>query len=147
MSSYNSFFQRLVFFIFSKPVIDSIDEIKVADLFRNSSTHLNLNYSRRSILQISTFVIIFIFFFCILNVKPQQTAVFFLFFTIISFFYFFLSKLYIVILNRIKNVQNISFKMVIKNLKAYSSLNSIIIMTMGLGIRIVFSGKFIFKYQ
>ncbi len=132
------FFSVLVFFIFSKPVIDSIDQIKVADLFRNSSTHLNLNYSRRSILEISIFLIIFIFFFCILNVKPQQTAIFFIFFIIISFFYFLLSKFYIVILDRIKNVQNISFKMGIKNLKVHSSLNSTIIMTMGLGITVLF---------
>ena len=74
------FFSILIFMIFSKPVLDSIDQVKVADLFRNSSTHLNLNYNRRSILQISTFVLIFIFFFCFLNVKPKQTALFFFFF-------------------------------------------------------------------
>ena len=87
------FFSILIFMIFSKPVLDSIDQVKVADLFRNSSTHLNLNYNRRSILQISTFVLIFIFFFCFLNVKPKQTALFFFFFTAISLFYFFLSLL------------------------------------------------------
>ncbi len=132
------FFSILVFFIFSKPVLDSIDKIKVVDLFRNSSTHLNFNYSKRSVLEISIFLLIFIFSFCILNVKPQQTAIFFLFFTVTSFFYFFLSRFYIVVLNKIKNVQNISFKMGIKNLKAFSSLNSIIIMTMGLGVTILF---------
>ncbi len=132
------FFSILIFFIFSKPVLDSIDQIKVSDLFRNSSTHLNLNYSRRSVLEISTFVLIFIFSFCILNVKPYQTVIFFFFFIAISFFYFFLSRAFIEILNKIKNVQNISLKMGIKNLKAYSSLNSIIIMTMGLGITVLF---------
>ena len=124
--------------IFSKPVLDSIDQVKVADLFRNSSTHLNLNYNRKSILQISTFVLIFIFFFCFLNVKPMQTALFFFFFTAVSLFYFFLSKFYIVILNKIKNIQNISLKIGIKNLKAYSSLNSTTIMTMGLGTTVLF---------
>ena len=132
------FFSILIFMIFSKPVLDSIDQVKVADLFRNSSTHLNLNYNRRSILQISTFVLIFIFFFCFLNVKPKQTALFFFFFTAISLFYFFLSKFYIVILNKIKNIQNISLKIGIKNLKAYSSLNSTTIMTMGLGTTVLF---------
>ena len=73
------FFSILIFFIFSKPVLDSIDQVKVVDLFRNSSTHINLNYSRRSVLVTSIFVLIFIFFFCILNVKPQQTAIFFFF--------------------------------------------------------------------
>ena len=132
------FFSILIFFIFSKPVLDSIDQVKVADLFRNSSTHLNLNYSRRSVLETSMFVLIFIFFFCILNVKPQQTAIFFFFFTVISFFYYFLSTFYILILNKIKNVKNIPLKMGIKNLKAYSSLNSTIIMTMGLGTTVLF---------
>ncbi len=132
------FFSILVFFIFSKPVLDSVDQIKVANLFRNSSTHIKLNYSRRSVLEISSFVLIFIFFFCILNAKPEQTAIFFFFFIVISFFYFFLSKFYILFLNKIKNVENISLKMGIKNLKAYSSLNSIIIMTMGLGTTVLF---------
>ena len=132
------FFSILIFMIFSKPVLDSIDQVKVADLFRNSGTHLNLNYNRRSILQISTFVLIFIFFFCFLNVKPKQTALFFFFFTAISLFYFFLSKFYIVSLNKIKNIQNISLKIGIKNLKAYSSLNSTTIMTMGLGTTVLF---------
>ena len=132
------FFSLLIFFIFSKPVLDSIEQIKVVHLFRNSSTHLNLNYSRRAVLEISTLLIIFIFFFCILNVRPQQTAIFFFFFTVISFFYYFFSKFYILILNKIKNVQNISLKMVIKNLKAYSSLNATIIMTMGLGTTVLF---------
>jgi len=132
------FFSILIFFIFSKPVLDSIDQVKVADLFRNSNTHLDLKYSQRSVLEISTFALIFIFFFCILNVKPQQTAIFFFFFTVISFFYFFLSTFYILILNKIKNVKNIPLKMGIKNLKAYSSLNSTIIMTMGLGTTVLF---------
>ncbi len=131
------FFSILIFFIFAKPVLDSIDQIKVADLFRNSNTNLNLNYSRKSVLEISIFLLIFVFSFCILNVKPQQTAIFFLFFIIISLFYFFLSKFYILILNKIKNVQNISIKIGIKNLQAYQSLNSIITMTMGLGITIL----------
>ena len=132
------FFSILVFFIFAKPVLNSIDQIKVADLFRNSSTNLNLNYNRKSVLEISTFLLIFIFSFCIINVKPLQTAIFFLFFIIISFFYFCLSKLYILILNKIKNIHSISLKMIIKDLKTYHSLNSIIIMTMGLGITILF---------
>ena len=73
------FFSIIIFFIFAKPVLNSIDQIKVADLFRNSSTNLNLNYNRKSILEISTFLLIFIFSFCILNVKPLQTAIFFFF--------------------------------------------------------------------
>ena len=132
------FFSILIFFIFAKPVLNSIDQIKVADLFRNSSTNLNLNYNRKSILEISTFLLIFIFSFCVLNVKPLQTAIFFFFFIIISFFYFCLSKFYILILNKIKSVQSISLKMIIKDLKTYHSLNSIIITTMGLGITILF---------
>lgn len=132
------FFSIIIFFIFAKPVLDSIDQIRVADLFRNSSTHLNLNYSRKSVLEMITFLLIFIFSFCILNVKPQQTAIFFFFFIIVSCFYFFLSKFYILILNKIKNVQNTSIKIGIKNLKAFRSLNSIIIMTMGLGMTVLF---------
>ncbi len=132
------FFGLIVFFIFAKPALDSIDQIKVVDLFRNSSTNLNFNYDRKSVFEIGIFLTIFIFFFCILNVKPQQTALFFLFFIIISFFYFYLSEFYIFVLNKIKNISNVSIKMSVKNLKAHRSLNSIIIMTMGLGITILF---------
>ncbi len=132
------FFSIMLFFIFAKPVLESIDQIKVSDLFRNSNTHLNLNYSRKSVIEISTFLLIFIFSFCILNVRPQQTALFFIFFMAVSFFYFFLSKLYLLILNKIKNINNISIKIGIKNLNVFRGLNSIVIMTMGLGITILF---------
>ena len=71
------FFSILVFFIFAKPVIDSIDQIKVANLFRNSNTHLNLSLTRKSFLEISILSLTFIFLFCILNVKPKQTVLFF----------------------------------------------------------------------
>ncbi len=131
------FFSILVFFIFAKPVVDSIDQIKVANLFRNSSSHLSINYNRRSIIEISTLLISFIFFFCISNVKPQQTAVFFLFFVIASFFYYYLSKIYIMTLGKIKNIQNLLLKMGIKNLKVYCNLNSMMIITMGLGMTIL----------
>ena len=57
------FFSILVFFIFAKPVVDSIDHIKVSDLFRNSSSHLNLNYTRKSVIEIGILLLIFIFFF------------------------------------------------------------------------------------
>ncbi len=132
------FFSIIVFFIFAKPVIDSIDQIKVANLFRNSSTQLNLNYTRKSIIEISTLLIIFAFFFCFLNVKPEQIAVFFFFLIIISFFYYFLSKFYILILSKMKNVKSLILYMGIKNLKAYRSLNSMIIVTMGLGMTTLF---------
>ncbi len=132
------FFSILVFFIFSKPILDSIDQIKVSVLFRNSNTNLNVNYTRKSIIEIGTFLLIFIFSFCILSVKPQQTAIFFFFFIVVCLFYFYLSKIYIRILDKIKNVQNLFIRIGIKNFKAYRSLNSIIIMTMGMGITILF---------
>ena len=132
------FFSIMLFFIFAKPVLNSIDQIKVSDLFRNSNTNLNLNYSRKSVIEISCFLLIFIFSFCILNVRPQQTGLFFLFFITVGFFFYFLSKLYLLILNKIKNIQNIPVKIVIKNLNVFSNLNSLVIMTMGLGVTIVF---------
>ena len=48
---------------------NKIDQIKEGDLFRNSITHLNLNYTQKSVLEISVFLLIFIFSFCVLNVK------------------------------------------------------------------------------
>ena len=132
------FFSIMLFFIFAKPVLNSIDQVKVSDLFRNSNTNLNLNYSRKSVIEISCFLLIFIFSFCILNVRPQQTGLFFLFFITAGFFFYFLSKLYLLILNKIKNIQNIPVKIVIKNLNVFSNLNSLVIMTMGLGVTIVF---------
>ena len=132
------FFSIILFFIFAKPVLDGIDQVKIVDLFKNSSTRLNLNYSKKSILEIIIFLLIFIFSFCIFSVKPLQTAVFFFFFVLISFFYYFLSKFYILFLNYIKNIKNISIKMGIKNLNTYRNLNSIVIMTMGLGLTVLF---------
>ncbi len=132
------FFSIVIFFIFAKPVLDSIDQIKVVDLFRNSRSHLSLNYTKKSVLEITIFSTIFIFSFCFLNTKPQQTAIFFIFFTIISLFYYFFSKFYIFILNKITNDKNLFVKIGVKNLKSFSSLNSIVIMTMGLGTTILF---------
>ena len=57
---------------------------------------------------------------------------------LISLFYYLLSKFYITILTKIKNIQNLLFEMGIKNLKAYRSLNSVMIVTMGLGMTILF---------
>ena len=132
------FYSILIFFIFAKPVLNSIDQINVADLFRNSNTNLNLNYDRKSVLEISLFLFIFIFSFCFFSVKPLHTVIFFLFFLLIGLFYFLLSKFYIFALNKIKNIRNISLKIVVKNLKAFRSLNAIIVMTMGLGVTVLF---------
>ncbi len=132
------FFSVLIFFIFAKPVLDSIEQIKVSNLFRNSKSHLNISYTSKSIFEMCILLLIFIGFFCVLNVKPQQTGMFFFFFIIVSFFYYFLSKIYILFLGKMKNTQNIFLKMAIKNLKAYRSLNSLMIVTMGLGMTILF---------
>ena len=74
------FFSILIFFIFAKPVVDCIDQIKVVNLFRNSSTHLNINYTRRSVIEISTLLILFIFFFVfqMLNLNKQRYSFSFL---------------------------------------------------------------------
>ena len=132
------FFSITIFFIFAKPVLDSIDQIKVTKLFRNSATNLSLSHSKKSIFEIGIFLLIFIFSFCILNVKPIQTAIFFSFFIIISFFYYYFSQFYISLLNKIKNIKVIFIKMGVKNINAYRSLNSIVVMTMGLGMTLLF---------
>lgn len=131
-------FSFFIFFIFAKPVIDSIEQIKVSDLFRNSKTNFNLKYKKKNLFEIFSYLLIFIFLFCILNVKPLQTATFFLFFIVIGIFYYFLSKVYLLILNKVKNTKSISVKIAIKNLNSYRNLNSIIVMTMGLGMTILF---------
>ena len=70
-----------------------------------------------------------------LNLNKQ--LLFFSFFIIVSLFYYYLSKLYIVTLGKIKNIQNLLLKMGIKNLRVYRNLNSIMIITMGLGMTIL----------
>ncbi len=128
------FFSVIIFLIFGKPTLDTINQIKVRNLFKNSSTNLNFNFNRKSILEMFVFLLIFISIFCVTNVKPIQTAFFFFLIFIVSCFYYYLSKFYIFILNKIKNRQNISFKIGIKNLNNFKNLNSLIIMTMGVGI-------------
>ena len=130
-------FSLMIFFIFAKPVLTVIEKIRVVDLFRNSNTHLNLTYSRRSIIEISIFILLFFFCFCLYNVKPYETGLFFFFFSGIGFFYYLISKAHIVVLNKMKKIKNLPFKLAIKNLHTYSNLNSIVIITMGLGITIL----------
>ena len=130
-------FSFIIFFIFAKPLIESIEKMKVVDLFRNSNTQLNLNYTRKSVLETCIFILIFIISFCLLNVKPKQTAIFFLFVTIISFFYYFLSKIYILLFHKFKKIENLPMKMAIRNLNIYSNLNAIVSVSMGLGITII----------
>ena len=76
------FFSILIFFIFAKPVVDSIDQIKVSSLFRNSSTHLNLNYTRKSVIEIVILLIIFCFLFLYFKCKTTtDSIIFFIFYT------------------------------------------------------------------
>ena len=132
------FFSILVFFIFAKPVVDSIDQIKSLQIYSNSSTNLNLNYTRKSLIEISV-LLYFVFFLLYFKCKaPTNSVYFFSFFIIISFFYYFLSKFYVLILGKIKNIKNLLFIMGIKNLKAYRSLNSTMMVTMGLGMTTLF---------
>ena len=132
------FFSIIIFFIFGKPVLNSIDQIKVADLFRNSNSNLDFYYTKKSVFETGIFLSIFILLFCFFNVKPIQTVVFFVFFLITSFFFYILSKFFILILNKIKNIKNLTIKMGIKNLNTYQALNSVIVMTMGLGVTTLF---------
>ena len=131
------FFSLIIFFAFARPVFRSIDQVRVADLFRNSFTNLNLNYNKESVLEFFCCLLIFILSFSLLSVKPKETVIFFIVFFIIVTFFYYLSKLYILFLNKIKNINSLSIKMGIKNFNTYKSLNSIVIMTMGLGITIL----------
>ncbi len=132
------FFSIIIFFIFAKPVLNCIDQIKVADLFRNSNSNLDFYYTKKSGFETGIFLSIFILLFCFFNVKPIQTAVFFVFFLITSFFFYILSKFFILILNKIRNIKNLTIRMGIKNLNTYQALNSVIVMTMGLGVTTLF---------
>ena len=96
------FFSILVFFIFAKPVIESIDQIKVANLFRNSKTNLNLSVTRKSLIEISVLLSIFFIFLLCFKCKAQTDSDILFLFIIISFFYYFLSKFYILFLVKIK---------------------------------------------
>ena len=132
----NSIFWSHYFFIFAKPVLDLIDKIKVVDLFRNSKSQLNIHYNKKLNLQIFTWLLFFVVCFCVSSVKPKDTAIFFLCFTIITFVYYLLSKI-IKVFGKIKNIKSILINLAIKNLNTYSNLNSIIVMSMGLGITIL----------
>lgn len=130
-------FSIIIFFIFAKPVIEIIEKVQVTDLFRNSTTYLSLDYSRKTIVKICIHVLIFMLGFCLFNVKPKQTGLFFLFFIFVGFFYYFISKINIILLKKINNIKSLSLKIVIKNLQIFRNLNSIVITTMGLGITLI----------
>ena len=76
------FFSMIIFLIFAKPALDTIDQIKVRNLFRNSNSNLSFNYNRKSLIgncYISTNI-----YFCILYYKRKTRSN--------SLFLFFLSS-------------------------------------------------------
>ncbi len=130
-------FSLMIFFIFANPVFEIINTINVSDLFRNSTTNLNFKYSRMTIYKISILLILFIFCFCLSNVKPFQSIFFFIFFIVLTFFYYCLSKIQIKIIDNFKSINLISLKIAVKNLLTFQSLNSIVTITMGLGLTLL----------
>ena len=132
-------FSITIFLIFTKPVLNVIDEVKISDLFRNSSTNLYLNYKKSTILKITFFLFLFVCFFCLTNVKPKQSIIFFIFFFTTGFYYYFLSKIQLNILDKVKKINNLILRIGIKNIQKFRNLTSIITITMGIGITVLLS--------
>lgn len=130
-------FSMLIFFIFGNPILEIVEKISVVELFRNSSTNPIIYYSKKMLIKISFLVCIFLGIFCYLNVKPLETFFFFIFFIIIGFFFYLLSKIPIGVIKRILNIKDIVVKISLKNMQTFGNLNSIVTVTMGIGITLL----------
>ena len=83
------FFSLFIFLIYAKPTFDTINQIKVRNLFRNSNSNLKLNYNKNSLLEM-TYIshnLYFIFLYC--KCKTFSNSVFFLFLLYHKFFLLF----------------------------------------------------------
>ncbi len=127
----------LVLVIFSIPTINSIDQIKASNLFRNVFQNLEFYYSKKSIFLSLILLIILILLFSAESERPVYSIGYFVAFFICLIVFFLLSKIIILFLKKFKSTSNISLKVTIKNITQAKSITPITIMSLGLGVTLL----------
>ena len=127
----------LVLVIFSIPTINSIDQIKASNLFRNVFQNLEFYYTKKSIALSLILLSILVIIFSLGSENPTYSLGYFAAFFVCLGVFFLLSKLIIFFLKRYKSTQIISLKVSIKNITQSKSITPITIMSLGLGVTLL----------
>ena len=127
----------LVLVIFSIPTINSIDQVKASNLFRNVFQNLEFYYSKKSTFLSLILLSILILFFSADSERPVYSIGYFVAFFICLIVFFLLSKIIILFLKKFKSTSNISLKVTIKNITQAKSITPITIMSLGLGVTLL----------
>ena len=127
----------LVLIIFSIPTINSIDQVKASNLFRNVFQNLEFYYSKKSIFLSLILLSILILLFSIGSERPVYSVGYFAAFFVCLTVFFLLSKIIILFLKKFKSTSNISLKVSIKNITQTKSITPITIMSLGLGVTLL----------
>ena len=127
----------LVLIIFSIPTINSIDQVKASNLFRNVFQNLQFYYSKRSIALSFILLSILVLLFTIGSERPSYSFSYFGAFFVCLIVFFLLSKVIVFFLKKIKSNSNISLNVSIKNITQTKSITPITIMSLGLGVTLL----------
>ncbi len=127
----------LVLIIFSIPTINSIDQVKASNLFRNVFQNLQFYYSKKLAILSIFFLSILILLFTFQSENPSYSLGYFGAFFICLIVFFLLSKFIIFSLKKLKVNLGISLKLSIKNITQTKSITPITIMSLGLGVTLL----------
>ena len=127
----------LVLIIFSIPTINSIDQVKASNLFRNVFQNLEFYYSKKSIFLSLILLSVLISLFSAGSERPVYSIGYFAAFFVCLTVFFLLSKIIILFLKKFKSTSNISLKVSIKNITQTKSITPITIMSLGLGVTLL----------
>jgi putative ABC transport system permease protein len=127
----------LVLIIFSIPTINSIDQVKASNLFRNVFQNLEFYYSKKSVMLSFLLLSILVLVFSYNSENPMYSIGYFGAFFVCLGVFFLLSKLIIFFLKKFKSTPNISLKVSIKNITQTKSITPITIMSLGLGVTLL----------
>ena len=127
----------LVLIIFSIPTINSIDQVKASNLFRNVFQNLEFYYSKKSVMLSFLLLSILVLVFSYNSENPMYSIGYFAAFFVCLGVFFLLSKLIIFFLKKFRSTPNISLKVSIKNITQTKSITPITIMSLGLGVTLL----------
>ena len=132
----------LVMIIFSIPTVNSIDQVKASNLFRNVFQSLQFNYSVKSVIISIVLLLILISLFAIRSSIPFYSVAYFVSFFICLLIFYYLSVTIIHLLKKYKNPK-ISVKIAVKNITQSKSITPITIMSLGLGMTLLLTLAFV----
>ena len=132
----------LVMIIFSIPTVNSIDQVKASNLFRNVFQSLQFNFSVKSVIISIVLLLILISLFAIRSSIPFYSVAYFVSFFICLLIFYYLSVTIIHLLKKYKN-SKISVKIAVKNITQSKSITPITIMSLGLGMTLLLTLAFV----